>query len=243
MSYILEALKKAEAERSAARLADIPMAPAFARIDAMDLGASRRPWLWVALPVTAISLAATAWFFTRDKLPVSAPAAAPVAIQAAKTEEPASLPQASAEPGPKPSAPASPAQTQTPRASAVAPQELPPVAKEEAPEKPTKPTEKRTKKVAEKKQELPQKVDKTPAPVVEPPIAALRELPEQIQREIPPFSINGYIYSGNKAHRSVLINKRLLKEGDEIAPGLLLEKMTPSGMVLNYKGYRYRSGY
>jgi len=74
-------------------------------------------------------------------------------------------------------------------------------------------------------------------------VATLRELPPQIQREIPAMTVGGYIYSGNKADRSVLINNRLMREGDEVAPGLVLEKMMPNGMVLNYKGYRYRAGY
>ena len=57
------------------------------------------------------------------------------------------------------------------------------------------------------------------------------------------MTIGGYIYSGSRADRSVLINNRLLREGDEIAPGFMLEQMMPNGMVLSYKGYRYRTSY
>lgn len=74
-------------------------------------------------------------------------------------------------------------------------------------------------------------------------VAALRELPENIQREIPALTISGYIYSSIQSERSVLINKKLLHEGDEVAPGLTLEKMMPKEAVLNYKGYRYRISY
>jgi general secretion pathway protein B len=74
-------------------------------------------------------------------------------------------------------------------------------------------------------------------------IATLRELPENIQREIPTLTIGGYIYSGNQSERSVLINKRLLHEGEEVAPGLVLEKMLPKEAVLSYKGHRYRISY
>jgi general secretion pathway protein B len=74
-------------------------------------------------------------------------------------------------------------------------------------------------------------------------IATLRELPAEIQQQIPPLAISGYIYASNSADRSVLINRKLLREGDEVAPGLTLEQLLPKGMVLNYKGYRYRSGY
>jgi len=87
-----------------------------------------------------------------------------------------------------------------------------------------------------------------PAPATrttkEPPrLATLDELPDNIRREIPSVKTNGYIYSRNKAERSVLIGQKLLQEGDQVAPDLTLEKMTPDGMVLNYKGHRYRTPY
>lgn len=74
-------------------------------------------------------------------------------------------------------------------------------------------------------------------------IALLQELPVQIQRDIPPIAINGYIYASNPADRSVLVNNRVRREGDEVADGLTLEKLLPSEMVLNYRGYRYRINY
>jgi general secretion pathway protein B len=75
------------------------------------------------------------------------------------------------------------------------------------------------------------------------PVPMLRELPEQIQSEIPQFRIGGYIYSHNRADRTILINTQLLREGDQVAPNLTLEKMLPNGAIFNYKGYRYRTTY
>ena len=69
------------------------------------------------------------------------------------------------------------------------------------------------------------------------------ELPPDIQREIPTFSLSGYMYSDNPAASSVLLGRRLLHAGDRIMPGLVLERMTPEGMVLNYNGHRYRMPY
>ncbi|WP_206047078.1 general secretion pathway protein GspB, partial [Noviherbaspirillum denitrificans] len=71
----------------------------------------------------------------------------------------------------------------------------------------------------------------------------LQDLPPAIQHEIPALTVGGYIYSGNKGDSSVLVNNRLLHEGEEAAPGLVIEKMTRTGMILSYKGYRYRRGY
>ena len=72
---------------------------------------------------------------------------------------------------------------------------------------------------------------------------SLRELPEPIQRAIPPIAVGGYIYSKNPADRLLLIDKVLRHEGEEVAAGLVLEKLLPKAAVFNYKGYRYRVPY
>ena len=68
-------------------------------------------------------------------------------------------------------------------------------------------------------------------------------MPEPIQREIPAISLGGYIYSKNPADRLLLIDKVLRHEGEELAPGLVLEKLLPKAAVFNYRGYRYRVAY
>ncbi|WP_295993439.1 general secretion pathway protein GspB [Rugamonas sp.] len=75
------------------------------------------------------------------------------------------------------------------------------------------------------------------------PIPSLRELPEPIQRAIPPVTVGGYIYSRNPADRLLVIDKVLRHEGEELAPGFVLEKLQPKAAIFNYKGYRYRVGY
>jgi general secretion pathway protein B len=74
-------------------------------------------------------------------------------------------------------------------------------------------------------------------------LPALRELPEAIQRSVPPLVFGGYMYSKNPADRLLLIDKALRHEGEEVAPGLVLEKLLPKAAVMNYKGYRYRVPY
>ncbi len=71
----------------------------------------------------------------------------------------------------------------------------------------------------------------------------LRGAPEPIQRAIPPISVGGYIYSKNPADRLLLIDKVLRHEGEELAPGFVLEKLLPKAAIFNYKGYRYRVAY
>ena len=85
-----------------------------------------------------------------------------------------------------------------------------------------------------------------PAPVAEvaeEPVQLLRELPEPIQRSVPPITMGGYMYSKNPADRLVLIDKILRREGEEVAPGLVLEKLLPKAAIFTFKGYRYRVPY
>ncbi|MBE0621382.1 MAG: general secretion pathway protein GspB [Burkholderiales bacterium] len=75
-----------------------------------------------------------------------------------------------------------------------------------------------------------------------PRVMMMAELPLAIQQELPPMSISVHAYSGKSAERLVGINGRLLHEGDQVAPGLRLEQITPDGMILSYKEYRFRRG-
>jgi len=213
MSYILEALKKAEAERNGTVHRAAPLLPPVGAA-AKHPPAWRRPLPWAAFAALSIALASAAWFTVRGNDAVKAAPPPPAPVQA----KPAPLPAA------------------VPPVAQAAPET--PVEKPRDKPKPKKPVEK---KAVEKKRTEEPKAAKAPAP--EPAVGTLQDLPEQVRREIPAISVGGYIYSGNKADRSVLVNNRLLREGDEAAPGLVVEKMTPSGMVLNYKGYRYRRGY
>ena len=209
MSYILEALKKAEAERLGATAPVVPRAISAA--GSRQAPPWRKPWPWAALAALAVTLASAAWWSTTG------------------SDSPAVTTR------PVPAAPSASVSTPAPEPIAIAP-----LVEEKAIEPPPRPKQ----RVAKKQEKKPAPDDHPPtAPATEAPIATLRELPEQIQREIPALTIGGYIYSASKADRSVLINKRLLREGDEVAPGLTLEQMSQSGMVLNYKGYRYRAGY
>ena len=78
-----------------------------------------------------------------------------------------------------------------------------------------------------------------PAPVEE-QVQSLRELPEPIQRAIPQITLGGYMYSKNPADRLLLIDKVLRREGEEVAPGLILDKLQPKQAIFSFRGYRYR---
>jgi general secretion pathway protein B len=194
MSYILDALKRAEAERGGAGPARAALPASFFPAAGAS-GARARLWLGTGLLGGATALAfALAALGNRPEAAVVT--ATPAATNQAASPEPATT-QAQAVIIPPP-----PARMPASAPAKAAKAALPP-----------------------------------PAPVT------LRDLPADIQREIPPLAVGGFLYSANVADRSVLINKRLRREGDEVAPGLVLEALQPNGMVFNYRGYRYRSTY
>jgi general secretion pathway protein B len=70
----------------------------------------------------------------------------------------------------------------------------------------------------------------------------LSELPLAIQQELPDMKIQLHSYSNKSVNSIVSINSRMMKEGESLAPGLKLEQITPDGVILSYKGYRFQHG-
>ena len=229
MSYILEALKKSQAERQLGELPSIH-APQVQLHDGAASASARRTPVWLALGGVAVAVAAALLLWQPWQADAAAPAAAAVVPAVLAQAVPAPLPVAAP---PAAVAPAPVAAFVPPAATA-------------APVHHARP-------VAEPKQETPgQAVSPpvaVPAPAVPPPPAAeesvpgMRDLPEPIQRQIPAIAIGGYIYSKNPAERLLLIDKVLRHEGEELAPGLVLEKLQPKAAIFSFKGYRYRVPY
>jgi general secretion pathway protein B len=71
-------------------------------------------------------------------------------------------------------------------------------------------------------------------------VMSIYELPPAIQQEIPRMSISVHAYSPNLQDRVVMINDRMMREGQDLAPGLRLEQITPDGMIFSFGGYHFR---
>jgi len=56
-------------------------------------------------------------------------------------------------------------------------------------------------------------------------------------------TFGGYMYSSNPSDRLLIVDKALRHEGEEVAPGLVLEKLLPRAAVMNFRGTRYRVAY
>lgn len=68
------------------------------------------------------------------------------------------------------------------------------------------------------------------------------DLPSPLREEIPNITISFHVYASKPADRRVMINNELLRQGDGFPPGLVVEQITPDGVVIGYKGFRFRRG-
>ena len=69
------------------------------------------------------------------------------------------------------------------------------------------------------------------------------ELPEALRRELPQLTAGGAMYSENPANRLLVVNGQVLREGDSVAAGLVLEQIRLKSAVLNFRGQRYTISY
>ncbi len=70
----------------------------------------------------------------------------------------------------------------------------------------------------------------------------LESLPSSIKENIPDINISVFVYSDDPASRVVKINGQTVREGQELADGLEVEKIVPDGVIFNYEDYRFRVG-
>lgn len=227
MSYILEALKKAQAER---QLGSAPTIHAPAASVAPEAGANRKP-LVIGIAAGAVLVAAV--LLWRHQVAPSPSAPVAVVTPAAPT---AAVPHT-------PAPPVQPVASQPSQVALVGKPDPAPKPVEREPVATLKPAA---------PVPAPAHIASAPAPVVaaapvpvqaasgEESLPALGALPEPVRRDIPKVAFGGYMYSPNPADRLILVDNVLRREGEEVAPGLVLEKLLPKGAVMNYRGNRYR---
>ena len=73
-------------------------------------------------------------------------------------------------------------------------------------------------------------------------VLSMAELPSSVRAELPAMTISVHAYSGDPAGRLLGVGNRILREGDFLAPGVKLVEITPEGIVLDYKGFRFHRG-
>lgn len=83
-------------------------------------------------------------------------------------------------------------------------------------------------------------VPQPPEPQAEtgvPRVQTRRLPPLESLRRIPALMINSHIYSPLADKRSVTINNRAWREGEPLAEGIVLQEITPQGIVLDVDGW------
>jgi general secretion pathway protein B len=226
MSYILDALKKADAERERE---GVPGLHAQHSKQVMSFDASETSGgipagaRWAAGGVAAgLALLAAWWWLPRPEPVVSA------TVQA--TPEPTWPQAATMAPRPMPTPPVNVPPTPAVRPEAHAPSNMnaqngagvdSPIAKSPAHSTNT-----------------PSRVTPS-APVAPERIVPVAELPEDVRRELPALSIGGAMHSDIPANRMLVLNGGIFHEGDQPAPGLLLEEIKLKSAIFRFKGQRY----
>lgn len=239
MSYILDALKRADAERERGAAPGLHTHHQLPSGSASAQNASRPLWLAVAGGVTLLLLAAGFWLW---RAPGNPP---PVAGKPA------------AQLLPNPVAPAVPIAASAPLPMATPPMAVAPVAVAEAPKVQVQPvttpaTAKAAAAPSSKAATSAQVAVSAPAPATPAsqvataqaaaPAAAplLSELPQDLRSQIPKITITGSVYSDSPAQRLLLVNNLVLAQGAQVTPDLTLEEIQRRSSVFNFKSTRFR---
>jgi general secretion pathway protein B len=181
-------------------------------------------------PPTAVATAPDASSATRLPTPASAPASAPSSPAAAATAananpnlnstartptadpSPAPAVRRAPAPAPAPSPSPSPA-TGEQRTAATAPVATPPSARPN--------------------------VAASPNPRNDDRVLTRQELPADVQRQLPTLAMSGSVHSTNPRSRMVIVDGKLVFEGDQAAPGITVDRIDPKAVILRTQGLRF----
>ncbi len=249
MSYILDALKRADAERERGTVPGIHAQPM--PLPSLATERPRRSWLIGGVAAMAALLLAV-WVGRMSTPSAPEPAAAVSAVVAARpavvAAAPTPTPPAEAAPAPmtaaKPTpdtAPTTP--PTTPPTTAPLPAE-PPVVRPTVP--PVAPLALRvtpTLRVPAQATPPAPGASSASTPAIDKRLYAISELPENIRSQLPPLAVTGSTYSESAPLRTLIINGKVFQERDSLGPDLQLEQIGPKAAVLNFRGYRYQLAY
>jgi general secretion pathway protein B len=228
MSYILDALRRSQAERDRGQVPGLHAQPELGglRTASAATPAAGTPWLALLVGAVLVLAAALAWSIWRTPSPLGtaavpvpaaavpsvtappvapAPAAAlPTVVSAVSTPAVVSVPTPLVVSVPKPPKPVAAPATQPAPPPAAAPVVTPAVAASPPSTLPTTP------------------------PVLTP----------DMKRDWPPLVVGGSVWSDTASARFVILGGQLLREGESTASGVLVEQITPKAAVLRWRDQR-----
>lgn len=237
MSYILEALKQSEHARQQGKAPALNSLPPLLAPPRETAGRRPPAYLLLALGL-ALTGAGLGWWRPWQNTAAGAVVQAPPA----ETPAPRSAPPApvapapagvAASPAPAAERPGPAVASQPPQPPSIAPEppliRLDPPAAPEIP--PSAPALAATQPAAR------------PAPALPAPparVLGFHELPAELRQSLPRLSLSGFSYAEEPQLRMAVINERILHQGDQAGPGIVVERIASDGVVLNYRGFRFR---
>ncbi|WP_374402537.1 general secretion pathway protein GspB [Niveibacterium sp.] len=231
MSYILDALRRAESERTQGRL-PTPLDPPIAGVPPYAPEPAPARWIWMAGGAGVVLLAGLLGALLMRSVAPPARSTPPVAAAVTPSvPAPQSMPRV---PAPPPHVAPPPPPTPSQASMQPAPHEAP-----------ARPPQREAPSV--RPAPVAVAVAPTPASPAAPASTApeegvlpgLAELPEDIRRALPPMRFEGTVYSDTASSRMLMINGQLLHEGESFNADIRVERIKPRGAVLSYRGQRF----
>ncbi|MCW8925892.1 MAG: general secretion pathway protein GspB [Xanthomonadales bacterium] len=228
MSYILDALKKAEQEH------DIGAVPDLATPHETEPPETRnKPWLWVFVALLVVNVI-LAVILLKSRV-----------AEEAVTKQPMPEPQ--------------PALVDSQPAQPVQPASATPIVERPAPKEQTSMAANRPARTAGEVVLLPEPVA-LPDPGSEPAaetqagiftdvtttagdaskVPSWFTLPQAFRNKLDLPRVDVHVYSDEPQKRFILVNLEKYREGETLASGLVLEEVLPDGMVMSYRGERFK---
>ncbi len=247
MSYILDALKRADTERERGNVPGLHTRQLATPTGPTVPGARSSLWLAIAAAVALGGIGVGLWLW---QTPADAPrplVLKPVVQPPVNAPPPVAAVAPGIAPGSTPAPTATPAATAAPRPTVAAPATQ--VAALPVMPATVKPRPEPTRAAPAVATPAPPKAEGKPEPVT--PAAApataaltavplLSDLPEDLRRQVPALTITGAVYSENPAQRLLLVNNLVLAQGALAAPEVKLEEIQARNSVFSFRGTRFR---
>lgn len=223
MSLILDALRKADAERERGSVPSLHSHPVMERSAERPPKADVGPnWLWIGIGVALGLVAAALWVMIGRDAPAPRP---PISnFAAAQPSSPVAAPTAPAAVSDLP--PPAPTFTSVPSVAEPAPWPQP---------------DQRKSPRADSKdaKDGKQVVTLGNVPPAGATVYSREQLPPDVRAALPQFAIGGSVYSADPSARSLIINGQLFRERDRLTHELSLEEIKLKAAVFSIRGYRF----